>query len=243
MGRPVVIEISRVSKMYRSVKVLDDVSFEVEKGDYFAFLGENGSGKSTLIAILLGLVPPDKGANIRVFGESVEGERGRALRRKIGVVGEATHFEDERPVWTYLEFYALLYGLENRHEIIASRLKDVGLFEVREKKIKTLSRGMKQRLALARALLHNPDLLILDEPVNGLDPRGIHDIRQLLEREKQNGKTIFLCSHLLSEVEKSCTRAGIIHKGKMQICGTMFEVSGGDLEAAYLRYTGEPHEG
>jgi ABC-2 type transport system ATP-binding protein len=243
MGAPMVIEISRVCKTYRSVKVLDDVSLKVEEGDYFAFLGENGSGKSTLIAILLGLVPPDKGAAIRLFGESVEGEGGRALRRRIGVVGEAAHFNDERPVWAYLEFYALLYGLENRHETIASRLQDLGLFEVREKKIKALSRGMKQRLALTRALLHNPDLLILDEPVNGLDPRGIHDIRRLLEKENKNGKTIFLCSHLLSEVEKSCTSAGIIHKGKIQIYGTMPEVSGGDLEAAYLRYTGETHEG
>jgi ABC-2 type transport system ATP-binding protein len=239
----VVIEVSRVSKTYHSKKVLDDVSLKIEEGDYFAFLGENGSGKSTLIAILLGLVPPDKGANIRLVGESVEGEEGRVLRQKIGVVGEAAQLNDDRPVWTYLEFYALLYGLENRHETIASRLQDVGLFEVREKKIKTLSRGMKQRLALTRALLHNPDLLILDEPVNGLDPRGIHDIRQLLERENQNGKTIFLCSHLLSEVEKSCTKAGIIHKGKMQIYGPMADVSGGDLEAAYLRYTGETHEG
>jgi ABC-2 type transport system ATP-binding protein len=239
MGVLVVIEVSRVSKTYHSKKVLDDVSLKIKEGDYFAFLGENGSGKSTLIAILLGLVPPDRGAAIQLFGEPAGNDRGRILRKKIGVVGEAAQLNDDRSVWTYLEFYALLYGLENRHETIALRLDDVGLFEAREKKIKTLSRGMKQRLALARALLHNPALLILDEPVNGLDPRGIHNIRQLLERENQKGTTIFLCSHLLSEVEKSCTQAGIIHKGRIQICGPMSKVADGNLEAAYLRYTSE----
>ncbi|GHV40099.1 ABC transporter [Spirochaetia bacterium] len=241
-----VVKVLHASKFYRSVRVLDDVSLELKEGDYFGFLGENGSGKSTLVAILLGLIPPDKGTSVELFGAPVTGNRGRILRRRIGVVGEASQLNDDRSVWSYMDFFARLYDLKNRAESVAARLEDVGLFEAREKKIRTLSRGMKQRLALGRALLHDPELLILDEPINGLDPKGIHDIRELLERENRRGKTIFLCSHLLSEVERSCTRIAIIHKGKLLICGNTADVAEGDLERAYLRFTveaGAGHEG
>jgi ABC-type multidrug transport system ATPase subunit len=233
----VIIRASQVSKSYRRVKVLDDVNLEIAKGDYFAFLGENGSGKSTLIGILLGLISPDQGASVDVFGKPLL--RHRSLRQKIGVAGEAALLNDDRTVWTYLDFFARLYGIKNRGETIAAKLEDTGLFDARGKKIRTLSRGMKQRLSLARALLHDPELLILDEPVNALDPKGIHDIRELLEREHGREKTIFLSSHLLSEVERSCTRVGIIHKGRLMACGTMAEVAAGNLEAAYLHYTSE----
>jgi ABC-2 type transport system ATP-binding protein len=233
----VVIRASQVSKTYRSVRVLNNMSLEIAKGDYFAFLGENGSGKSTFINILLGLVTADKGSAVEFFDSPVPA--GPLLRRRIGVIGEAAQLNDDRTVWAYLEFFARLYGLENYGQTIAARLTDVGLFDARGKKIRTLSRGMKQRLALGRALLHDPELLILDEPINGLDPKGIHDIRGLLEQEHSRGKTILLCSHLLSEVEKSCTRVAIIHKGELRICGAMAEVAAGDLESAYLRYTAE----
>ena len=246
----VIIKAANVSKSYRSVKILDSVSLEINRGDYFGFLGENGSGKSTFINILLGIIRSDKDASVNLFGMPVAGSgpdsRQTAGRRRIGVVGEAALLNDDRSVWAYLDFFARLYGLDNRKEIIAARLNDVDLYEARGKKIRNLSRGMKQRLSLGRALLHDPELLILDEPINGLDPKGIHDIRGLLEKENRNGKTIFLSSHLLSEVEKSCTRVGIIHKGKVTACGGMEEVAAGDLEAAYLRYTSEAeaaHEG
>lgn len=245
----VVIKAAHVSKTYNSSRVLDDVSLEIKKGDYFAFLGENGSGKSTFIGILLGLVPPDSSAgssdlSVELFGMPLlardRASRGNwRIRQKIGVVGEAALLNDDRTIWAYLDFFARLYDMGNREEIITAKLTDVDLYEARGKKIRALSRGMKQRLSLARALLHDPELLILDEPINGLDPKGIHDIRELLERENRRGKTILLSSHLLSEVEKSCSRVGIIHKGRLIVTGGMEEISGGDLEAAYLRCTSE----
>jgi ABC-type multidrug transport system ATPase subunit len=231
----VIIRASQVSKTYRSARVLDRISLNIGKGDYFAFLGENGSGKSTFINILLGLVDADRGSRVEFFGSTLS--TSPLLRRRIGVVGEGAQLNDDRTVWAYLEFFARLYGLEKNGHPIAARLMDVGLFDARRKKIRTLSRGMKQRLALGRALLHDPELLILDEPTNGLDPKGIHDIRGLLEREHTRGKTILLCSHLLSEVEKSCTQVAIIHKGELRVCGSMADVAAGDLESAYLRYT------
>jgi ABC-2 type transport system ATP-binding protein len=233
--RGALIRAVKLSKTYRRVRVLDEVDLEIEKGDYFAFLGENGSGKSTFISILLGLVPPDKGALVELFGRSPCA--GLGLRQRIGVAGEAALLNDDRSVWAYLDFFARLYGLKNREDVIAARLEDLGLYEARGKKIRALSRGMKQRLSLCRALLHDPELLILDEPINGLDPKGIRDIRELLDREHRRGKTIFLCSHLLSEVEKSCTRGAIIHRGRILAVNSMAELAAGDLEAAYLRYT------
>jgi len=243
----IVISVAQVSKSYGLVRVLDNVCLEIKKGDYFALLGENGSGKSTLIGILLGLVPPDAGTSINLFDQPIlpSGRWGLRrpdnwrIRRRIGVVGEAALLNDDRTIWAYLDFFARLYDIKNRREVIASRLEDVGLYEARGKKVRALSRGMKQRLSLSRALLHDPELLILDEPINGLDPKGIHDIRKLLVKEHLGGKTIFLSSHLLSEVEKSCTRVGIIHKGRLLVCGSMEEVSEGNLETAYLRYTSE----
>jgi ABC-2 type transport system ATP-binding protein len=253
-----VIKAAHVSKSYNSVRVLDDVCLEINRGDFFAFLGENGSGKSTFIGILLGLIPPDPKPgtedssptdseapmSLELFGmpllapDRASGGNWR-MRRKIGVVGEAALLNDDRSIWAYLDFFARLYGIKNRKETIAARLNEVELYEARGKKIRALSRGMKQRLSLARALLHDPELLILDEPINGLDPKGIHDTRELLERENQKGKTIMLSSHLLSEVEKSCSRVGIIHKGRLLVTGDMAEVAAGDLEAAYLRCTSE----
>jgi len=246
----VIVRAYHVSKTYNSVRVLDDVCLEIKKGDYFALLGENGSGKSTLIGILLNLISPDIGTSIDLFGVPLIGLNRRSFplrgdwmfHQRIGVVGEAALLNDDRTIWAYLDFFARFYDIKNRKEIIAARLEDVGLYEARGKRIRTLSRGMKQRLSLSRALLHDPELLILDEPINGLDPKGIHDIRELMEREHARGKTILFSSHLLSEVERSCSQVGIIHKGRLMICGSMAEVAAGDLEAAYLRYTSEPRE-
>jgi len=250
-----IIRAAHVSKTYHSARVLDDVSIEIKKGDYFALLGENGSGKSTFIGILLELIPPDSGALIDLFGEPLlaPGRHGIfssgnssgnwRIRQKIGVVGEAALLNDERTIWAYLDFFARLYDIKNRKETIAARLEDVGLYEARGKKIRTLSRGMKQRLSLSRSLLHDPELLVLDEPINGLDPKGIHDIRELLENECVRGKTILLSSHLLSEVERSCSRVGIIHKGRLMAYGSMTEIAAGDLETTYLKFTSEAEAG
>jgi ABC-2 type transport system ATP-binding protein len=230
-----VIEVANLSKTYRSNKVLDAFSVTIPQGDYFGLLGENGSGKSTLVAVLLGLTRADPGSLVKLFGRDVALFQNEQLRMKVGVVGEAAQINDDRTVWEYLDFFSRLYGLPDRFERIAKRLDQVGLADSREKKLRTLSRGMKQRLALARALLHDPELLILDEPINGLDPKGVHDVRELLEAQHREGTTIFICSHLLSEIEKSCSRVAVIHKGRLLACGNTAAIAQGNLEDAYLR--------
>jgi ABC-2 type transport system ATP-binding protein len=135
-------------------------------------------------------------------------------------------------------FFAQLYGLERAAGRVWERLDHVGLADAGRKRVSAFSRGMKQRLALARATLHEPELLILDEPTSGLDPLGVHEVRELLQRLNRSGVTVFLCSHLLSEVEKSCGRVAVIAQGRLQAVGATEEVARGDLEASFLRLTG-----
>ncbi len=232
-----VIDIERVSKSFGSFKAVDGVSLSVERGEFFGLLGPNGAGKSTLILMMLGLLEPDAAGSIRLFGERVTPGSARALRSRVGVVGEAPQLRDERTAAEYLLFFARLYGLEDAASRALARLDDVGLAEAAGKRIRTFSHGMKQRLSLARALLHEPELLILDEPTSGLDPRGVHEVRELLQERRGGGTAVFLCSQLLSEVEKSCTRVAIIQRGRIRALGKTEEVAQGDLEASFLRLT------
>lgn len=232
-----IIEVDGLSKTYREVNAISDLSLSVEKGDVFGMLGQNGAGKSTLVAALLGLIRPDSGSQVKLFGEEVTAGRSRGLRSRVGVVGEAPQLQDDRTALDYLMFFARLYRVESPEEKVVRRLRQVGLFDAAARRVRSMSRGMKQRLSLARALLHDPELLILDEPVNGLDPQGIRDVRELLASENQAGKTIFMCSHLLSEVEKSCNRIAIIHRGSLLVSGETPEIAQGDLEEAFVRMT------
>ncbi|MGB5453697.1 MAG: ABC transporter ATP-binding protein [Sedimenticolaceae bacterium] len=208
--------------------ILKDVTLHMAKGEVYGLLGPNGAGKSTTIALLLGLYSPDKG-NLRLFDESNPGEA--QIRRRIGVMPEFAGFYDWMSARDYLIWYAGFYG--GMQVTPDALLQRVGLSQVGSKPIGQFSRGMKQRLALARALVHGPELLILDEPTNGLDPRGrreIHDLLiELAEREKVG---ILLCTHLLDDVERLCSRIGVIDGGR-----TVLEEDLKDL----LREAGKPH--
>jgi ABC-2 type transport system ATP-binding protein len=234
-----VIELREVTKSFGRARVVEDVSLTVERGEFFGLLGPNGAGKSTLIQVTLGLLAPDPGGVIRLFGEAVTPRSAVGLRGRVGVVGEAPQLRDGRTAVEYLAFFSRLYGLaDDGGERVRARLAEAGLAEAAHKSIRTFSRGMKQRLALARALLHEPELLILDEPTSGLDPLGVRDARELLQARNRAGTTVFLCSHQLSEVEKSCGRVAVIHRGRLRAVGTTDEVAQGDLERTFVRLTG-----
>ena len=190
--------------------ILEDVNLHMKKGDIYGLLGPNGAGKSTTIALLLGLYRADKG-NLQLFNQPSPDLA--AIRRRIGVMPEFAGFYEWMNARDYLIWYGGFYG--GMQATPDTLLQRVGLSAVGDKPNKQFSRGMKQRLALARALVHGPELLILDEPTNGLDPRGrreIHDL--LLELAEKNDVGILLCTHLLDDVERLCTRIGIIDDGK-----------------------------
>jgi ABC-2 type transport system ATP-binding protein len=205
-------------------------------GSIFGFLGINGAGKSTTIKILLGLISssPD---SVLLFGKELSKNRA-ALLNKTGALIDYPTFYDHLSAYNNLKVITSLMGLD--HKKIDQTLELVGLTTDRNKKIKTYSVGMKQRLGLAIALINDPPLLILDEPANGLDPLGIIELRQLLiSLQKDHGKTIFLSSHILDELEKIVTDIAIIHKGEIRFQGTKNEFIGnaGTLEKSFLTIT------
>ncbi len=201
--------------------ILRDVSLHIEAGEIYGLLGPNGAGKSTSIAVLLGLYQPDDG-EVRLFGEA-HGDP-LALRRRIGVMPEHAGFYEWMSAKDYLAWYASFYG--GLQQPVAELLHLVGLADSGGKPIGQFSRGMQQRLALARALVDGPELLILDEPTSGLDPRGrreIHDLLLQLAAERRVG--ILLCTHLLDDVERLCNRIGVIDGGRTLVEGSLHELA------------------
>ncbi len=206
-----IIETRDLTKRYRRQLAVDRISFTVEAGQVFGFLGPNGSGKTTTIGMLLGITTPTAG-EFRLFGEKGRGSLHR-VRRRVGATLEQPNF------------YPYLSGYDNLR--IAANVKGVGAARIDESlevvrltgrardRYRTYSLGMKQRLALAATILGDPDLIILDEPANGLDPEGMREIREIIVELGQRGKTIFLSSHLLHEVERMCTHVAVIRKGKI----------------------------
>ncbi|MCK7549663.1 ABC transporter ATP-binding protein [Marinobacter koreensis] len=204
------IEANHLALELDGISILKDVSLHMQKGEIYGLLGPNGAGKSTTIALLLGLYRADKGSLTHFSGQDAEFV---SIRQRIGVMPEFAGFYEWMSAREYLIWYAGFYG--GSQSPPDSLLKRVGLSQTANKPIVQFSRGMKQRLALARALVHGPELLILDEPTNGLDPRGrreIHDLLIDLANEDKVG--ILLCTHLLDDVERLCTRIGIIDNGK-----------------------------
>jgi ABC-type multidrug transport system ATPase subunit len=206
----------------KSKKAVDSLSLNVPKGSIYGFLGPNGAGKSTTMRLLTGIIPDDSDA-IEIFGESLQKQLPDIFNR-LGCLVESP------ALYLHLSGYNNLKYIAKIRKVDASRidemLKIVNLYDDRNRKVKQYSLGMKQRLAIAMALLSSPEILLLDEPVNGLDPNGIIEIRKLLMRINQElGTTIFVSSHLLSEIEKMCTHVGIISKGKLRFEGTMKELS------------------
>lgn len=208
-----------LTKEFNGFKAVDNLNLRVEKGDIYGFLGPNGAGKSTTIMMLLGLIPPTRG-KIHLLGEELN-PRNVALKKKIGVVSENQYFYKEMTAQEYLSFFGELYQVPNKEKRIYGLLEAVGLQGDRNKKIGSYSKGMQQKLAFARALLHDPELLILDEPVANLDPTSIKQLRDLIEEENRAGRTVFVSSHFLSEVERLCKKVAIINQGKLLVEDTM----------------------
>ena len=216
------LTVENFRKTYGSFVAVDDLSFHVDQGDIYGFLGPNGAGKSTTIRALLGLIRPT-GGQIKIFGQSLAADRAGAMRR-IGSIVEKPDFYKNLSGRKNLELFAWLSKVRDARHRIDRMLELVGLSQRDRDAVKGYSHGMKQRLGLAQALLHDPDLIILDEPTTGLDPQGIVDLRKLLLQLQAEGKTIFLSSHILSEIELIATRMVIINKGRAIVEGTVAEL-------------------
>jgi ABC-2 type transport system ATP-binding protein len=219
---PAIVEVDRLSKGFGKVRALDSVSFYVAEGEVFGFLGPNGAGKTTTIRILLGLLHPD-GGTAKIGGHDCWGDHARAAPlfgatlEQPGLYGYLTGRDNLR------QFARMLGPVDERQ--ITDLLALVGMTERGDDKVKRYSMGMRQRLALAQALLGKPRLLVLDEPTNGLDPNGIHGLRILLRKlATEQGLTIFFSSHLLSEVEELCDRVVVLHRGEVRAAGPLSEL-------------------
>lgn len=208
-----IIEARQITKKYRSVPALNQVSLGVQPGSIYGLIGDNGAGKSTLLKLLAGHIFPTAG-EIRLFGQSGEKEI-RRCRRQMGVIIEHPGFFPNMTVERTLEYYRIQKGVPGRKKV-AQIMELVGLMEKRREKCKCLSLGQKQRLGLAIALLGEPALLVLDEPVNGLDPSGIVELRALLQRlNTEKHITILLSSHILSELQQTATMFGFLSRGNL----------------------------
>jgi ABC-2 type transport system ATP-binding protein len=210
-----ILSIKNLSKSYGKRKVIENLSFEIQAGEIFGFLGPNGAGKSTTIRAILALIKPDQG-DVEIFGKSVLKERNRALRG-VGALIEQADFYKHLSALTNLKMLSRMEHLPESR--IQKVLAITGLQDRQNDKVKAYSHGMKQRLGIAQALLSEPQLLILDEPTTGLDPRGMKEVRDLIRRLSSEGITILLSSHLLSEVEQICNSMAIINLGKLIITG------------------------
>lgn len=213
-------------------KTLDNINLCVEKGSIYGFLGPNGAGKTTTLRLLLGLLKKQQGS-IQIFGKEFDQHRIESLK-KIGSLIEQPSLYGHLTAKENLSIYRKIYGTSK--ESIQHVLQLVGLEKTGKKKAKQFSLGMKQRLSIAIALLHNPELLILDEPTNGLDPNGIIETRELIKKlNKEKGVTIIVSSHILAEVERMATHVGIIHKGKLLFQGSLSELQNMKSKQSFIQ--------
>jgi ABC-2 type transport system ATP-binding protein len=219
-----VIETRYLTKQYKDLIALDKLNLTIDRGDIYGFIGPNGAGKTTTIRILATLLRPTSGQAF-VCGYSVNGQA-KHIRRKIGYVPDEFGIYEDMTVTEYLEFFAALYeiGGKERQRVIHDVLELTDLAYKRDAQVDSLSRGMRQRLALARVLLHDPDVLLLDEPASGLDPRARIEIRELLKELRSMGKTILISSHILSELAELCNKVGIIERGQLLFSGPVEEI-------------------
>ncbi len=218
-----VIQVNRLSKKFKEINAVEDLSFTVNEGDVYGFLGQNGAGKSTTIRMLLTLVKPSAG-DIHIFGKDLLTHR-TAILKQVGAIIEKPDLYKYLTAYDNLAIFAKMSGIKPAKPFLLQQLQMVGLEERAFSKVKTFSQGMKQRLGIAVALVHDPRLIILDEPTNGLDPQGIADMRNLiLKLSGEKGKTILVSSHLLSEIELVANRMLIIHKGKKMVEGNVAEL-------------------
>lgn len=218
-----VVEVNNLSKKFKEIDAVSDLSFTVCDGDIYGFLGQNGAGKSTTIRMLLTLITPDSG-DIHIFGKNLRTQR-QAIMKQTGAIIERPDMYKYLSAYDNLSIFAKLSGVKLSRNNIMDKLQQVGLADRSNSKVKTFSQGMKQRLGIAIALVHEPGLIILDEPTNGLDPQGIADMRNMIIGLSRNmGKTIIVSSHLLSEIEMMANRMIIINKGKKIVEGNVSEL-------------------
>ncbi len=218
------LKIRDLQKAYGNLHALQGLSMDIPSGALYGFVGPNGAGKTTTIRIMTGLLMPD-GGSVEIGGIDALKEPGR-LKEKIGYIPDHFGVYDNLKVWEYMEFFASCYGMEGRtaRKRSMTLLEQVGLGGKSDFYVDGLSRGMKQRLCLARALIHDPVLLIMDEPTAGLDPRTRMEFRETLMDLNQSGKTILISSHLLPDLAEMCTHVGIIDDGKMLLDGSVEEM-------------------
>ncbi|OIQ92259.1 putative ABC transporter ATP-binding protein YxlF [mine drainage metagenome] len=213
-----VIEVRQVAKRYGEVQAVDGVDLAIEAGQVFGLIGHNGAGKSTLFKMMLGLVPATSG-EILIDGWPVRGEEFRRVRRHIGYLPENVVFYDNLSGIETLAFFARLKGIDRSE--CGPLLERVGLSAAADRRVKGYSKGMRQRLGFAQALLGEPKLLFLDEPTTGLDPEGIREFYRILKEMGREGATIMLTSHILSEIQERVDRLAIMKTGKIQAIGTV----------------------
>jgi ABC-2 type transport system ATP-binding protein len=242
MAEPI-LQTESLTKKYQRRVAVAGLSLSVERGDIFGFLGQNGAGKSTVIRMALGLVRPTSG-RVQLFGQDLAKPRRKALRAlgRVGAIVEAPAFYENFSGWDNLKIFAAMSGGASRKQI-EETLELVGLPTRGRDAVRTYSHGMRQRLGIAQALLPHPEFIILDEPTDGLDPQGIHEVRLLLPRlQTERGLTIMLSSHLLHEVERVCNRVAIIDEGRLLYQGALenliakerlVKITAEPLEAAY----------
>jgi len=230
-GGDVIIETKNLTKVYRAPfsretkKALSDLNIDVRRGEIFGLVGPNGSGKTTTLKLLLGLIKPTSG-DLTIFGQ---GPRDVAVKQRIGFLPDGPYFYDHLNASEVLDFYGKLFGFneKERAERIPQLLDMVNLKEAdRKRVIRTYSKGMVQRVGLAQALINDPEVLFLDEPTTGLDPIGARQMKDAILAQRDRGRTVLLCSHLLSDVQAICDRVAIISEGQLVKFGTVRELVG-----------------
>ncbi len=222
---------------FRSRPVIQDLNLQVEQGEVFGFLGPNGAGKTTTLKLLLGLVSPDKG-RIRLFGRS---QRDHRVRARLGYLPENPFFYEYLTGREFLDLYARFFDLSaaERRKRVAELLERTGISAAANVPLRKYSKGMVQRLGLAQALIGNPDLLLLDEPMSGLDPLGRRDVRDMLLELRGKGCTVFFSSHILQDAEMICDRVGILVEGKLRRVGSLKELVGEHIQAWEVTVSGD----
>ena len=235
------IETHNLSKDFGALRAVDALTLRVESGSFFGFLGPNGAGKSTTIKMLTGIIAPTSGG-VTLLGRDLARDA-IEIKRRIGVLPEEQSLFENLTGREYLTFIGRMYSLPARESLRRGDelLELFGLAQQHKTLILEYSQGMKKKLALAAALIHNPEMLFLDEPFEGIDPLSSRTIREVLDRLMRRGCTIFLTSHILEIIEKLCTHVGIIRKGTLVCQGTLAEVANGQpLEAAFVAAVGAP---
>lgn len=232
-----IIQVKDLVKSYDDHTALDGLNFAVEKGDIFGFLGPNGAGKTTTIRILTGIIKADSGS-VLIDGHDIFTKTGE-IKKIINAFPESSGYYGWMTTCEYLKFFSHLYGAKRSKQEIYKLIESVGLIGRENYLIRGLSRGMKQRLGIARALINQPRVLFLDEPTNGLDPKGRKDIHDLLmDLNQEHGTTIFLSTHLLDDVERLCNRIAIINFGKIVRSGSLKKMEGrGTIEDIFFMST------